>query len=153
MAPVDATERIREAKIFLASRITDEAERQGAPLSEIERKMLYFADSGWTLSDMGEVNEVFAREYDRRHFEKRIGRLIRSLRARLKAGRDSQEYETWSAAIQDLKDARENRQEDHYLLKLIAAAPPEGEITRLIFTALVVVGVMLLALFLATRGY
>lgn len=153
MAAVEPTERIREAKVFLASRITDEAERQGAPLSEVERKMLYASNSGWTLGDMAEVRGTFEQEHDRRHFEKQIGRLIRSLRARLKASRDSTEYEAWSSAIEELKQAREERQEEHYILTLIAGAPPEGEISRLVFTALVVVAVMLLALYLVSHRY
>lgn len=153
MFPVEATERIREAKVFLACRITDEAERQGAPLSEIERKMLYWSSSGWTIDDMPRVKRIFAEEYDRKHFEKRIRRLIRSLRARLKAGRDEHEYEGWSAALNVLKQAREVDHEDHYLFTLIVGAPPEGEVTRLIVTALIVVGVMLVALYLVTRGY
>src|SRR5277367_4567994 len=59
MAAVERTDRIREAKVFLASRITEEAERQGAPLSETERKMLYFSPTGWTLEDMATVKEAF----------------------------------------------------------------------------------------------
>jgi hypothetical protein len=34
--------KVREAKEFLASKIVDQAEREGAPLSDIERKMLFF---------------------------------------------------------------------------------------------------------------
>jgi hypothetical protein len=39
----------REAKEFLISRIAEQAQRAGEPLSEIERKELYFSESGWTL--------------------------------------------------------------------------------------------------------
>jgi len=153
MAPVEASDKIREAKIFLASRITEEAEHQGAPLSEIERKMLYSSSSGWTIGDIAEVREIFARDYDARHFEQRIAKLIRALRARLRSSGDNREFEAWSAALRILKQARRERHEDHYLLKLIAGAPPEGELTRLIFTALVVIGVMLVAMYLVSRGY
>jgi hypothetical protein len=153
MAAVERTDRIREAKVFLASRITEEAERQGAPLSETERKMLYFSPTGWTLEDMATVKEAFAREYHPRQFERRIARLIRSLRARLKANRDQTEYDTWSDAIRLLKEVREEHGEEHYLLALIADAPPEGEVSRLVITALVVIGVMLLALYLVSQGY
>ena len=54
----------REAKEFLVSRIVAEAQREGVPLSEIERKMLYFSETGWTLPDMMEVDEAFDRDYD-----------------------------------------------------------------------------------------
>lgn len=36
----------REAKEFLISKIVAEAQLEGIPLSEIERKMLYFSESG-----------------------------------------------------------------------------------------------------------
>ena len=48
----------REAKEFLISRIVDQAQRDGVPLSEVERKMLYFSETGWTLPDIMSVNEA-----------------------------------------------------------------------------------------------
>ena len=47
----------REAKEFLISKIVAEAQRENAPLSETERKMLYFTESGWTLPDIAQVSE------------------------------------------------------------------------------------------------
>ena len=138
--------------MFLASRITEEAEHAGLPLSEIERKMLYFSATGWTLEDMPQILEAFERTCDRRQYEQRIAKLIRSVRARLKSNREQQEFETWQTALGILKEARGN-DEEHYLLTLINNAPPEGEITRLIFTAIVVIGVMALAIYLMTKGY
>lgn len=152
MKAVQPTERIREAKIFLASRIAEEAERQGLPLSEIERKMLYYSDSGWTLEDMSDVNDAIARQLEQREYEKRIALVIRALRARLRAAR-GEEYETWNWAIGVLKESRRAQKENHYVLTLIAGAQPKGEIARLVVTALVVIGVMILAVYLAGRGY
>lgn len=153
MTAVQTQESIRAAKVFLASRITEEAERAGLPLSEVERKMLYFSATGWTLDDMAEVLEAFERTYDRRQYERRVARLIRSLRARLRASRDAREYEMWQTALDILKEARAKDEEEHYLLALIMGAPPEGELSRLLFTALVVIGVIILAVYLMSRGY
>jgi hypothetical protein len=147
MALVEAPGRIRDAKIFLACRIADEAEREGLPLTEIERKMLYDAEDGWTLDDIHQVRALFAEECDRGHYEKRMIRLIRRLRARLRAAREGDEYEGWKKAVREL------RGEDHYLSQLIARAGPQGEVVRLIVTAIVVIGVMLIAIFLATGRY
>ncbi|MGB6691809.1 MAG: hypothetical protein WBE76_28545 [Terracidiphilus sp.] len=144
MTPLQPPDPIREAKTFLASRIAEEADREGIPLSEIERKMLYFSKTGWTLADMHEVSAEFIRDWDRAAYEKRIARLIRRLRSRIRAA-GKEEYETWKRSIEDLRDG------DQYVFALIAAAQPKGEVTRLIITALVVIGVMLLALFLASR--
>ena len=52
----------REAKEYLVSRIVAEAQRENVSLSEVERKMLYFSESGWTLPDMTAVSEDFNRE-------------------------------------------------------------------------------------------
>jgi hypothetical protein len=41
----------RHAKEFLVSRIVTEAQREGVALSEIEREMLYFSETSWTLPD------------------------------------------------------------------------------------------------------
>jgi hypothetical protein len=146
MAVGQSPERVREAKIFLACRIAEEAEREGLPLDDIERKMLYFSESGWTLEDMDEVNEIFERDYKRRDYEKRVGRLIRKLRVRVRAAYGD-EFEGWTRAVHAL------RGEDHYLKHLIAVSKPRGELTRLVITALVVAGVMLLAIYLASGRY
>jgi hypothetical protein len=153
MAPMHPPEKIRAAKVFLASRITEEAERASMPLSEVERKMLYFSATGWTLDDLSRILEVFEETYDRRQYEQRIARFVRSARARAKASRDENEYETWKTALGILKDVHAKDEEEHYLLSLIANARPEGELTRIVFTAIVVIAVMLLAIYLMAKGY
>jgi hypothetical protein len=45
----------REAKQFLVAQIADEAQREGVSLSEIERKMLYFSETDWTLPDIDTI--------------------------------------------------------------------------------------------------
>jgi hypothetical protein len=49
----------RHAKEFLVSKIVNEAQREGLLPSEIEKKMLYFSETGWTLPDMEEINTAF----------------------------------------------------------------------------------------------
>ena len=61
----------REAKEFLVERILSQAERDGVSLSEIERKMLYFSETAWTLPDIMEVNEEFDRRYDQDEYEQK----------------------------------------------------------------------------------
>jgi hypothetical protein len=73
---------IRGAKEFLVGRIAAEAAREGAPLSEVERKMLYFSETGWTLPDMMQVNEEFDRNYDQNEYEQKIAGLIRNFERR-----------------------------------------------------------------------
>ncbi|SRR6266567_863523 len=105
----------REAKEFLISRIIVEAQRENVPLSEIERKMLYFTESGWTLPDMTAVYEEFDREYDQNEYEKRIANLIRRADKHTRK-ESSDEYEAWWAAVRFLK------REDHYISVTIGIA-------------------------------
>jgi hypothetical protein len=91
----------REAKEFLISRIADQAQRDGVPLSEIERKELYFSESGWTLPDIMNVNEAFERDYDQDSYEKKIKKLVREARSR--AHKEApEESKAWSDAIRIL---------------------------------------------------
>ena len=103
---------VREAKEYLIGRILAQAEEDGVALSDVERKMLYFTETGWTLPDMKEVSAEFDRVDSQDEYEDKIAQLIRSLRGQQneRAGHD------WDDAVSVL------RSEDHYLLVLIDAA-------------------------------
>lgn len=106
---------VRDAKDFLAGKIVEEAQREGAPLSEVERKMLYFTETGWTLPDMKEVSAEFDRGYEQGEYEQKIGGLAERVQARL--GIQSKEgTATWDRAIEKLSRG------DHYLLVLVSAS-------------------------------
>src|SRR5262249_38189401 len=136
----------REAKEFLISQIVEEAQRENMPLSEVERKMLYFTESGWTLSDIVKVNEDFDREYDQNEYEHKIAELVTKADQRIRKGvRD--DYDKWWAAIRFLE------REDHYILVMIrlAGLRPRGDQLRLFATGLGIVTVILIAIFLSIR--
>ena len=105
----------REAKEFLIEWIDSEARRVGAPLSEVERKMLYSSKKGWTLPDIADVQDAFERYHDPAEYEENMGKLIRGIRVSARNGA-KEEYEAWTEAVRVLS------REDHYLLELIAAA-------------------------------
>jgi hypothetical protein len=105
----------RDAKEFLVSRIIAESQREAVPLSEVERKMLYFSETAWTLPDISEVNDAFDREYNQGEYEQKIGRLVRNLRTNARAN-NREEFDSWTEAVSAI------RQEDHYLLVLIGTA-------------------------------
>jgi hypothetical protein len=107
---------IREAKDYLAARIGDEAEREGTPLTEVERKMLYFSETGWTLPDMKVVSAEFDRGYDQDAYERKITALASRVEARFE-GQGQQERENWNRAIEKLSRG------DHYLSILLGAGP------------------------------
>jgi hypothetical protein len=73
---------VREAKDHLAGRVAEEAQRDGIPLTEVERKMLYFSEADWTLPDIKEVSAEFDRDNDQNEYRRRISELAGRIRAR-----------------------------------------------------------------------
>jgi len=138
----------RDAKEFLVSRIVTESQREGVPLSDVERKMLYFSERAWTLPDIAEVSDTFDREYDQAEYERKIAKLIRHFRAKARA-ENREEFNAWAEAVRTL------RQEDHYILVMVGAAGesirPRGDLLKLLATALAIVFVVLVIAFLAAR--
>jgi hypothetical protein len=137
----------RDAKEFLVDRIITQAQRDGVSLSDVERKMLYFSETAWTLPDMAEVNEEFDSNYDQGEFERKIAGVVRNIqRAPMP---DKGEEPSWDKAVHVL------RSEDHYLLVLIDSAGtvrPRGDFIKLVLTALVIVGAFVAAMvFFADR--
>jgi hypothetical protein len=128
----------RDAKEFFIERIVVQAQRDAVALSDVERKMLYFSETAWTLPDMAEVNAQFESEYDSGEFEQKIAGIVRNIqRAQV---RDKHEESKWNEAVALL------RKEDHYLLVLIDSAGsvrPRGDFIKLVLTALAIVCVAL----------
>lgn len=121
------------------SQIVDEAQRENIVLSEPERKMLYFSESGWTLPDISTVADEFDRSYNYRDYEKKIATLFRRA-AKDARKKSAQEYDVLWQAIRRLQ------REDHYLNVIIkqAGVRPRGDLLRLWGA-----GVGIVAIFLA----
>ena len=102
----------REAKEYLVARISAEATQQGIAISEVERKILYFSETGWTLPDIMEVNAEFERDYDNDEYESKIAGIVRHIE-NLNAEAGGPEQSLWNDAIVKLSEG------DHYLLVLI----------------------------------
>ena len=137
----------RDAKEFLVDRIVSQAQRDRVSLSDVERKILYFSETAWTLPDMAEVNQEFDSNYDQGKFEQKIRAIVRNIqRAPIP---DTGEEHGWDQALRVL------RGEDHYLLVLIDSAGtvrPRGDLIKLVLTALVIVGALVAAMvFFADR--
>lgn len=140
--------RAKQAKEFLISQVVEEAKRKDVPLSELERKMLYFTETEESLPDMLEVNDQFEREFETSAYEKKIAGLICSAFERDR--RESSEGEQrWKQAISDL------RNEDHYLLVMVDQAMrsfrPKNDQLKLLGTAFAIVVVLLCGSFLAAK--
>ncbi len=136
----------REAKEFLISQIVEEARRENIPLSEVERKMLYFTESGWTLPDIMKVSEDFDREYDQHKYEQKLAKLVTKADRRIRKG-SRDHYHKWWAAIRFLQ------REDHYLTVMIrlAGLRPRGDQLRLFATGLGIVALIFIWVFLSIK--
>ncbi len=136
----------RQAKEFLTSKIVEEAQRENIILSEPERKMLYFSETGWTLSDVATASDEFDSAYDYRDYEKKIARLIRNAGKHIRK-KSSADYDLLWQAIRRL------RTEDHYLNVLIrkAGLRPRGDLLRLWCAGTAVVLVFIALIFLSIK--
>jgi hypothetical protein len=109
-----------DAKEFLIAKIVWEAQSEAIPLSEVERKMLYFSETAWTLPDMAETNDAFDRDYDQSTYEQKIGTLAHKFCAEArKTNRD--DLDSWNEAVRAISP------EDHYLLVLIKGATASAD--------------------------
>jgi hypothetical protein len=136
----------RQAKEFLISNLVAQALHENVPLSEVERKMLYFTESGWTLPDMMKVSEEFDRECDQARYERKIAKLVMKADKRIrKSSRD--DYDTWWAAIRFLQ------REDHYISVMIrlAGLRPRGAQVRLFAAGLSIATCILVWVFLSIK--
>jgi hypothetical protein len=136
----------REAKEFLISEIVAAAQRENIPLSEVERKMLYFTESGWTLPDMMEVSEAFDRGYEQEEYEHKVAELVANADRHIRKS-SGDDYDRWWAAIRFLE------REDHYITVMIrlAGLRPRGDQLRLFVTGLGIVTIFLIAAFLGIK--
>ena len=142
---MDAVRDAREAKEFLISKIMAEAQRENAPLSETERKMLYFTESGWTLPDIMQVNEQFDREYDQDDYEKKIAKMVANAYKGIL--HDPREYKKWRSAVRFLQ------REDHYISVLIGLADlrPRWDQLQLLAAGLAIVACIVLWIILSNK--
>jgi hypothetical protein len=108
--------RVREAKDFLVQQIAEEASLEHVPLSEIEKRMLYFTEGNTAVEDPVALNDEFEAQCDTAKYEKKISHLMHQAYKKLRRDR-SPALETWDQAIRRLKRG------DHYLLVMWGQRP------------------------------
>jgi hypothetical protein len=101
------------AKEYFVAQILQEASRQGTPLTEIEREMLYFTETAPDAKpEFVEKAAEFDRQYDQGDYEEKICGLLRG---------------TWEHADTEVRDNLRAaydilRKEDHYILVMLREA-------------------------------
>ena len=109
----------KQALDYVAGRIAAEAKREGSPLSDVERKMLYFSETDWTLPDMAKVSAEFDRDYNQDEYEQKVVGLIGKITAH-HHGNNLNEEENWDEAVARLSEG------DHYVLVLVNLGRSNG---------------------------
>jgi hypothetical protein len=100
----------KEAKDFLADQAAQQAALDHTPLSDLERRMMYFTESDPTsCGDPVSLNEEFEEKYDTAEYEAKMSRLLHRAHKRLKAENPGGKLQ-WDEAISTLEKG------DHYVL-------------------------------------
>jgi hypothetical protein len=76
--------RALEAKNFLVEQTAEQAALENVPLSDLEKRMMYFTETGECPEDPIALNDAFEAEYDATTYEKKISRLMARAYRRIK---------------------------------------------------------------------
>lgn len=140
--------RVREAKDFLVTQTAEQAALEGVPLSDLEKRMMYFTESRDAVEDPIKLHEQFEAQYDSEKYESKIAKLLHHAHERVK--KESDDARThWDDAIKSL------RRGDHYLLVMWDLAPsderPRGDSLKLLAAGLGVAALVFIVGFFADK--
>ena len=114
----------KQAKDFLVEQATKQAALDNLPLSDLEKKMMYFTESDpVSCADPLELNDAFEAQYDTAEYEAKMSRLLQHAYDRLKV-ENSDSKRVWDHSVRDL------RKGDHYVLVLLDLEPTSEHPTR-----------------------
>ena len=133
---------VREAKDFLVAQTVEQAALDGVPLSDLEKRMMYFTEGPGAPEDPIKLNEEFEKELDSAEYEAKISRLLHHAYRRLRKEND-QARRNWDGAIKCL------RRGDHYLLVMwdlaSSAWTPVSDSLKLFTAGLAIAALMILS--------
>ena len=148
MKPTIRQMRVREAKDFLVAQTAEQAALEGVSLSDLEKRMMYFTESGYVPEDPIKLNEEFESEHDSDEYEAKISRLLHHAFQRLRKENDAAR-KNWDLSIKCL------RRGDHYLLVMWNLAPstwtPVRDSLRLLVSALGIIALAFLVFYISRR--
>jgi hypothetical protein len=148
MKPTIRAMKVREAKDFLVQQAAEQATLEGVPLSDLEKRMMYFTESGYVPEDPIKLNEEFESEHDSGEYEAKISRLLHHAYQRLRKENDAAR-KNWDLAIRCL------RRGDHYLLVMWDIAPytwtPVRDSLKLLASALAIIAFAFLVFFISGK--
>jgi hypothetical protein len=149
MKPTIRAMQIREAKDFLVMQTAEQAALEGVPLSDLEKRMMYFTENAGAIEDPVKLNEEFEAQYDSEEFETKIAKLLHHAHARVKK-ESPEKARLWSNAIRTLNKG------DHYILVLWSLPstderPPYDSLKLLVAAILIALATLAWQLWVAPR--
>jgi hypothetical protein len=99
----------RGAKDFLVQQTVEQASAEHLPFSDLEKRMMYFTETGDCPEDPIVLNNAFEAEYDSTAYEKKVSRLMAQAYRRIKQ-ESPERLRLWNEAVCTL------RKGDHYIL-------------------------------------
>jgi len=109
--------RTREAKDFLVAQTVEQAALEGVPLSDLEKRMMYFTETGDCPEDPIALNETFEAAYDTAEYEAKISKLMHHAYQRIRK-ENPKALHRWKEAMRTLSKG------DHYILVLCQDGSP-----------------------------
>jgi len=135
----------QQAKDYLASQVMEQAQLEGVPFSDLERRMLYITEPPEVVEDFVALNEEFDKLYSTEEYEAKVTRLLENAYARLSNGGSSGSLQR-DAAVRALKNG------DHYLVVLLDQVPaqrPPHDWVKLLLSGALLVAILGVAIFFA----
>jgi hypothetical protein len=119
--------RVREAKDFLVQQTTQQASIENVSFSDLEKRMMYFTESGGMTEDALDLNNAFEEEYDTAEYETKVGKLMAHAYSRIKK-ENPQSVRAWNEAVLEL------RKGDHYILLLLRDSSNDAATNQKLFS-------------------
>lgn len=128
--------KVQQAKDFLVEQATQQASLDGVPLSDVEKRMMYFTESAEATDDHLKLHDEFEAQYDTAEYEVKVSRLLHHAFVRVKK-ENPETARHWNEAVKVLNEG------DHYILvlldqKLSGERPPYDSL-KLLGTALLLI--------------
>jgi hypothetical protein len=136
--------RVSEAKDFLVQQTERQAQLESVPLSDLEKRMMYFTESADASEDPIKLNEEFETKYDTAAYESKIAGLLNRAYDRAKQENPTS-VRLWDESVRLL------RKGDHYILVLLdlesSSAPTSRGSLKLLRTPILTGAIVLAVLF------
>jgi hypothetical protein len=150
--PIIRDVQVQEAKDFLVQQTAKQALLDGIPLSDLEKRMMYFTESEDAVEDPIALNAEFDSQFDAPEYETKVGELLHHAYARLKKEK-SPLVQNWREALACLGKG------DHYLSVLWGYEPdnlkgrPRFDQLKLFGAGLAIACIALFVGFIADRYF